>query len=107
MNKRVLQLAGPPVLALLGAILYTNHRLTTAEADIAAFCATASAGMSARTFIERALEANFDVHDYGADATTIVASVTVFAWKKEVFECRAERDTGGHIRSTRTARRAE
>lgn len=107
MNKRFLQLAGPPVLALLGAVLYMNHRLTQAEADVAAFCATIAQGMPARTFIERALEANFEVHDYGAESTTLVAATTVFAWKKEIFECRAERDTAGLVHSTHTARRAE
>jgi len=107
MNKRLLQLAGPPLLALVGAVLYTQHRLTQADADVAAFCATISQGMPARTFIERALAANFDVQDFGAESSTIVASTTVFAWTKKVFECRAERDTAGLVRSTHTARRAE
>jgi hypothetical protein len=107
MNKRLFQLAGPPLLALLGAVLYTNHRLTQAEVEVAGFCATIAKGMPARTFIERALAANFEVHDFGAESTTLIASTTVFAWKKETFECRAERDTAGVVRSTHTARRAE
>ncbi len=107
MNKRFFQLAGPPVLALLGALAYAHHRLAQAEADVAAFCATIARGMPARTFIERALAANLEVHDYGAESSTIVAATTVYAWKKEVFECRAERDTAGLVRGAHTARRAE
>lgn len=107
MNKRLFQLVGPPVLALIGAVVYTNHRLAQAESAVAAFCATISQGMQARSFIERALAANFEVHDYGAESKTLVASTTVFAWKKEVFECRAERDTAGLVRSAHTARRNE
>ncbi len=107
MNKRFFQLTLPPVLALIGALVWTNHRLAQAEADVAAFCATVSRGMSARTFVERALDANFEVHDFGSQSRTLVASTTVFAWKKEVFECRAERDDAGLVRSTQTARRAE
>jgi len=106
-KKRLFQLAGPPLLALAGAFLYTKHRLAQAEEDVAAFCAMIPRGMPARTFIERALEANLEVHDFGAESTTLVASTVVYAWKKETFECRAERDAAGLVSSTETRRRTD
>lgn len=107
MNKRLLQLVVPPAVALVGAVLFTQYRLHRAEADVAEFCATIARGLPARKFIERALEANFEVHDFGAESATLVASTTVFAWRQEIFECRATRDSAGVISSVQTARRAE
>lgn len=107
MNKRTAQLVIPPVLALLGAVFYTEYRLTRAADDVAAFCATIAQGLPARAFVERALGANFEVHDDGADGATLIASTTVFGWRKEVFECRATRDPAGLISEAHTNRRRE
>lgn len=107
MNKRSLQLVIPPVLALVGAVIYTEYRLTRAAEDVAAFCATVAKGLPGRAFVERALGANFEVHDDGADGSTLIASTTVFGWRKEIFECRATRDAAGLISDTHTNRRRE
>ena len=107
MNRRLLSLVVPPVVALVAATFYMQYRLRSAEQEIAAFCATVMPGMSARTFIERALAAGLEARDFGADSSSVVASTMVYSWRREFFECRAERDTAGRIRSSHTARHAE
>ena len=107
MNKRRFSLVVPPVLALAGAVLYTQYRLGQATDDVAAFCASVATGLPARAFIERALAADLDVSDSGPDADTVTASRSVYGWRKEVFECRAARDGAGLVRRAETAYRTE
>ncbi len=103
----LLRLVGPPLLALLGAVGYMSYRSDRAEAAVAAFCATIVPGSSTRVFLERARDANLEVHERGAQAATLVASRAVYSWNRVHFECRAERDAAGFIRRVYTARRSE
>jgi hypothetical protein len=107
MNSRLVALVVPPVLALLAAALYTQYRVNDAEEAVSAFCASVVPGMSAQAFIKRALAAELEVHDFGAESDDIVASRATYSWHREVFECRAERDGNGVVRSIGTARRQE
>lgn len=105
MNRRPFALVAPPVLALLGAGLYIEHRVTDAARAVDAFCASVERGMPLREFASRALAQELEVHDQGAGSRTLVASRRVYGWHEEVFECRAERDDAGLVRSVGTARR--
>jgi hypothetical protein len=106
MKRRPFALIAPPVLALLGAALYTHYRVAGAERAVGEFCASVGVGTPIRDFATRALAEEFEVHDLGADSPELVASRKVYGWREEVFECRAERDDAGLVRSVRTARRA-
>jgi len=107
MNQRLVSLVVPPVLALGGAAIFTQFRLGQAENDVAAFCTSVAAGLPVQTFMARALAADLDVHDAGAEADLVIASRLVYSWRQEVFECRAERDGAGRVRRVATARRLE
>jgi hypothetical protein len=105
MNSRLATLVFPPVLALIGAVAYIEYRSAGAEREIAVFCGSIEAGLSARAFIERALARGLDVHDFGADSSTVVASRKVYGWQEEIYACRGERDSAGKVRGAHTERR--
>ncbi len=105
MNSRLATLVFPPVLALIGAVAYTEYRTASAEREVADFCASIEAGLTARDFIERALARELDVHDFGVDSPTVVASRKVYGWQEQIFECHGERDSSGRVRTVRTGRR--
>ncbi len=105
MNSRLPALVFPPVLALIGAVAYIEYRSAGAEREVASFCASIEAGLSARAFIERALARGLDVHDFGVDSSMVVASRKVYGWQEEIYECRGERDSAGKVRAVHTERR--
>jgi len=105
MNSRLFTLVLPPVLALIGAAAYIEYRTAGAERAVAEFCASIEPGLSALDFAERALARELEVHDFGVDSATVVASRKVYGWREEIHECRAERDSAGRIRAVHTGRR--
>ena len=105
MNSRLVALVLPPVLALLGAAAYIEYRTAEAAREVAEFCASVEPGLTALDFMERALARELEVHDFGVDSPTVVASRKVYGWQEEIHECRGERDAAGRIRAVQTGRR--
>lgn len=102
MRRRLFAMFGTPFLALSAATIYTEWRAGQAEIEIASFCSSIPSGIPLTEFARRGLTAGFEVHDQGANSSSLMASKTVYALHKEVYTCRAERDPEGHVRSTRT-----
>jgi hypothetical protein len=105
MNSRLVSLVVPPVLALIGAAAYIEYRSASAAREVAEFCASVEPGLTALDFMERALARELEVHDFGVDSPTVVASRKVYGWQEEIHECRGERDGAGRIRAVHTGRR--
>lgn len=99
MNRRLMAMILPPLLALIAAGWYTEHRARNVARDVAAFCSQIDAGTPVADFIQRALAADFEVHDFGAESPTVIASRTVYTLHEEIFECSAVRDSAGLVRS--------
>ena len=105
MNRSHAALFLPPVLALVAAVAYIEYRSADAERTVAVFCASIEEGLPGRQFVSRALAQELEVHDFGADSPTIIASRRFYGWREEIYECRGERDSAGKVRAVHTGRR--